>query len=130
MKKILGTALAGVALVAGSLPVVAADLDIRIQNLTRGVYFTSILAAAHPYDAGLFSSGQPASANLQMMAEGGDISGLAADLEAVSATISTNPAGGLLGPGAYTSTNLNTDDAAANTHLSAQVHFPPDAGRW
>eukprot|EP00903_Cladosiphon_okamuranus_P004405 g4403.t1 len=52
------------------------------------------------------------------MAEGGDISGLTSDLDGLSATVVTNPAGGLLGPGDSTTADLNTDAAPDNTNLS------------
>ena len=103
----------------------AAQLDIQITNLTRGSYFTPFLVAAHPGDVSLFSSGSPASANLQAMAEGGDISGLAADVNAVNGTLVENPAGGLLAPGASASTSLNTDGAPDNTHLSVVAMILP-----
>ncbi|MCG8671583.1 MAG: spondin domain-containing protein [Pseudomonadales bacterium] len=105
-------------LASGATASVAADFDVTIQNLTRGTYFTPLLVAAHPSSASLFSSGEAASANLQAMAEGGDISGLASDLDALGATQSNNPAAGLLGPGASATASLNTDSAEANTLLS------------
>jgi hypothetical protein len=40
------------------------------------------------------SAGQPASAGLQAMAEGGDLCGLVAELTAMGATLEENPAGG------------------------------------
>ena len=55
----------------------AAELNIEFQNLTQGIYFTPILVAAHPAESSLFETGESASDELQMMAEGGDISGLA-----------------------------------------------------
>ncbi len=107
------------AVVAGAaLPAQATDFDVQITNLTRGSYFTPFLIAAHADSAQLFASGQPASANLQAMAEGGDISGLSADVTALNATVVENPAAGLLGPGQSTSANLNTDAAPDNTRLS------------
>lgn len=99
-------------------PTMAADFDVTIENVTRGIYFTPLLVAAHPDSASLFTSGQAASANLQAMAEGGDISGLETDLDALGATQDNNPAGGLLAPGASTTATLNTDAAVANTELS------------
>jgi len=101
-----------------SASVHGAQLDIEITNLTRGSWFTPLLVSAHPSDTALFSAGEVASANLQMMAEGGDISGLAADLTGLAATSVENPAGGLLAPGATTTTALNTDGAPDNTELS------------
>ena len=106
-------------------PAQAAQFDVEIINLTRGSYFTPFLVTAHPESASLFTSGEPASANLQAMAEGGDISGLAADVAALSATTVENPAGGLLAPGARTTTSLNTDDAPDNTRLSIVAMILP-----
>lgn len=96
----------------------AAQVDIQITNLTHGSWFTPLLVSAHPAGTALFTPGQAASSNLQSMAEGGDISGLAADLDGLSATSVENPAGGLLAPGTTTMTSLNTDGAPDNTQLS------------
>ena len=122
MKKTLAP-LALLATVAG--PVSAADLDVDIINLTRGNYFTPFLVAAHADSARLFTSGQPASTSLQAMAEGGNISGQVADVEAVNATVVANPAQGLLAPGARTSASLNTDSAPDNTRLSIVAMILP-----
>jgi hypothetical protein len=99
-------------------PAYAVDFDVEISNLTRGSYFTPFLVTAHADTARLFSVGEPASAGLQAMAEGGDISGLAADVAALGATSVENPAGGLLGPGESAMASLNTDAAPDNTRLS------------
>lgn len=101
-----------------STQVQATEYQIDIQNLTRGIYLTPLVVAAHSESGSLFSSGMAASSSLQMMAEGGDISGLVADLTALSATISENPAAGLLAPGAATTTTLNTDAMMDNMYLS------------
>jgi len=98
-------------LLAGSLlstPVMADKLDITVTNLTHGTYFTPLLITAHPGDVHLFEPGVAASAQLQAMAEGGDISGLAAEMTAIGADSAVDPAGGLLAPGASTSVTLHT----------------------
>jgi hypothetical protein len=87
----------------------AVDFNVRIVNLTNGIYFTPFLVAAHPAGTSIFTVGQPATANLQAMAEGGDISGLVSDLDSLGATIAENPAGGLLAPASETDVDLNTD---------------------
>ncbi len=115
MKKIVMTL--AVAAVAASNSN-AAQLDIEITNLTHGSWFTPLLVAAHSDSSQLFSSGDVASDSLQAMAEGGDITALTADLTALNATIVGNPAGGLLAPGASTTTSLDTDAAPDNTRLS------------
>lgn len=120
MKKLIATLA-----VLASAGTHGAQLDIEITNLTRGSYFTPLLVAAHAPGQMLFAAAMPASANLQAMAEGGDISGLAADMDAINATVVANPAEGLLVPGASTSASLNTDDAPDNTRLSIVAMLLP-----
>ncbi|MDN3640477.1 spondin domain-containing protein [Simiduia curdlanivorans] len=108
-----------------SLPSVAADYAIEIQNLTRGTYFTPLLVAAHPESTHLFQSGMASSSALQAMAEGGDISGLAAAVTAVAGDMVANPAAGLLLPGASTTAMINNDANAANTQLSIVAMLLP-----
>ena len=102
----------------------AVDFDVEITNLSNAIYFTPFLVAAHPAGNNLFVTGQPASANLQAMAEGGDTSGLEADVTALGATIVTNPAGGLLAPASSTSFNMNTD-GTSNDRLSIVAMLLP-----
>jgi hypothetical protein len=99
----------------------AQELDIQITNLTQGIHFTPILVAAHDGDTQLFKSGEMASPQLQMMAEGGDISGLSAML--TSADKAENPAMGLLAPTMSTSTMLSTADG--NMYLSVVAMMLP-----
>ena len=101
----------------------AAELEVTVQNLTRGIYFTPILITAHSPDQQLFNVGEAASTELQAMAEGGDISGLETAVDAVSADTVANPAGGLLMPTAATTTTLSTMDG--NTALSIVAMMLP-----
>ena len=125
MKKTLSALTLASAAALSATPASAVDFSVEIINLTRGSWFTPFLVAAHADSARLFTTGEPASASLQSMAEGGDISGLQADVEALNATIAANPAGGLLAPGARTTANLNTDDAPDNTRLSIVAMILP-----
>ena len=104
---------------ASTLPaaVQAQSLSVEITNLTHGIHFTPLLVTAHVADHHLFDIGSPASASLQAMAEGGDISGLITDVAGIGATYIDNPAAGLLEPGASVTTNLDTT-GTANTQLS------------
>ena len=102
----------------------AVDINVRIINLSNGIYYTPFLVAAHPAGTSIFTTGQPASANLQAMAEGGDISGLVTDLQALGATIAENPAGGLLAPASETDVDLNTD-GTSNDVLSVVAMLLP-----
>jgi len=121
MKKLLASLLT-----AGCMNISAAtaqDLTIEITNLTNAVYFTPLLVSAHNAQTRLFQPGVAASASLQAMAEGGDISGLEAELSAAGANNVANPGGGLLAPGAMASTSLRTDKN--NTRLSVVAMLLP-----
>lgn len=102
----------------------AADINVRIVNLTNGIWFTPFLVAAHPEGTSLFTTGQPASASLQAMAEGGDISGLSTELQGIGATVAENPANGLLPPAMSADVDLNTD-GTSNTLLSVVAMLLP-----
>lgn len=102
----------------------AVDFEVEIANITNGIYYTPFLAAAHPEGNYLFRSGQPASPSLQAMAEGGDISSLMTDVNALGATVVANPAGGLLAPANATTFSMNTD-GTNNTQLSIVAMLLP-----
>lgn len=99
-------------------PAHAAELEISIQNLTRGVYFTPLLVTTHPEGTALFSAGQPASMQIRQMAEGGDTSGLQQLLGELNCTFDANPAGGLLAPAQTATTRLTGGADTANPLLS------------
>jgi hypothetical protein len=111
------------ALVFASSGAMAQDMSITITNLTQGLHFTPILTSAHTSENHIFMSGQAATAELQMMAEGGDISGLVSMLANSDANNSENPAAGLLAPGMSTTYTLTND--SANTHLSLATMILP-----
>ncbi len=116
------------ALAAGSIlfaPTAGAtQFEVTITNLTNAIHFTPFLVAAHPAGNNLFMAGQPASANLQAMAEGGDVSGLLADVNGLGATVVENPAGGLLAPASSTTFTMNTD-GTTNDRLSIVAMLLP-----
>ena len=122
MKKTM-TGLIFMAAVLTALPAAAQSLTMTITNLTPGSYFTPLLVAAHSGSTRLFEAGTTASASLQAMAEGGDLSGLVSELQAAGADVSQDPAGGLLGPGA--STTLTLSNAAGNDFLSLVAMILP-----
>ncbi len=101
----------------------AAQLEVSVTNLTQGLIYTPLIIGAHTSDVSLFNTGQVASSQLQAMAEGGDISGLATMLTTANADIVENPAAGFLMPGMSTTAMLDT--AATNTHLSLTAMLLP-----
>ena len=88
----------------------AADIDVKITNLTQGIYFTPLLVTAHSSDAMLYKLGEAAPPELQAMAEGGSLDGLVAIVDSIGADTMANPAGGLLAPASSTMTNIMTSD--------------------
>lgn len=101
----------------------AQDLEITVQNLTQGMYYTPLIIAAHDSNARLFEVGAMATPELKSMAEGGDISGLATILAGVNADIVENPASGPLAPTMSTETMLMT--SANNNYLSLAAMLLP-----
>ncbi|PCH94648.1 MAG: hypothetical protein COB83_10930 [Gammaproteobacteria bacterium] len=121
--KKLQTLLGASALMLASSTLLAQELSITMTNLTQGLHFTPIVTGAHASDSSIFMVGAAATAELQAMAEGGDISGLVSILSGVDANINENPVGGLLAPGMSTTYMLTND--AANTHLSIATMILP-----
>lgn len=101
----------------------AQDLEITVTNLTQGTYFTPIITAAHTGELAMFTTGMAASPELQMMAEGGDISGLSSILSNANADLNENPAGGLLAPAMSTTYMLTNSDG--NDYLSMTTMVLP-----
>ncbi|TMO49812.1 spondin domain-containing protein [Pseudoalteromonas ruthenica] len=101
----------------------AAELDVRVQNLTQGIYFTPLLVAAHDSNSELFRVATAASSELQAMAEGGAIDGLVNQVEVAGGDVLANPAQGLLAPGHSGEGTLTTSES--NTYLSLVAMMLP-----
>lgn len=101
----------------------AAEIDVKVTNLTQGIYFTPLLVTAHGSDASLYKLGEKASPELQAMAEGGSIAGLLTQVGGEDDDTKANPAAGLLAPAMSTMTTLNT--ATGNTQLSVVAMMLP-----
>ncbi|QFU74787.1 hypothetical protein EY643_03485 [Halioglobus maricola] len=78
--------------------------EVTITNLTLGQSFTPQLVATHRGSEMMFSLGQPASAGLERLAEGGDTSGVLEELGNRVAYATTID--GLLGPGQSVTTTV------------------------
>jgi len=111
------------ALTMGATSANAEIIDVQISNLTQGMYFTPILVAAHSDSTHLYEVGTSASSELQAMAEGGDISGLASAVTSLSGVSSENPASGLLAPAS--STQVMDLDTGDNNQLSIVAMLLP-----
>lgn len=123
--KAILTLLTGMLLaVTTASPVLAADFTVTVTNTTHGLFFTPLLITAHGEDEHLFEAGASASTALRAMAEGGDISGLEAQVGGADDDTASNPAAGLLGPGSTVSVDLNTD-TTGNAALSLVAMILP-----
>ena len=126
-KSPITSTLSVLALVLASSTTMAQELSITVTNLTQGLHFTPVITAAHTSDSHIFMLSDMASPELQAMAEGGSISGLASVLTNADANINENPAAGLLAPAMSASFNLTND--SSNTHLSlAAMVLPSNDG--
>ncbi|NOI92364.1 hypothetical protein F0235_18215 [Vibrio splendidus] len=96
----------------GAAQVQAVELEVTVTNATKGIYFTPILAAAHDSSLYMFRTGESASAELEAMAEGGDISGLSSLIANAGGVVVENPASGILNPGVATTFDIDTGDLA------------------
>ena len=73
---------------------------ITVENLTKGIYLTPILAVGHnDVDKSIFQYDRVADAELQAVAEGGNFEPLAEEFASEGGFVVANPAQGLLGPG-------------------------------
>ncbi|GEA60740.1 spondin domain-containing protein [Vibrio comitans] len=106
----LGLAISSVLFAFGSASANAAELEITVTNATKGIYFTPLIVAAHNSDLFMFRTGQSASAELESMAEGGDISGLSTVIGNAGGVVVENPAAGILDPGVGTTFTLDSGD--------------------
>lgn len=121
MKKFIHGICAAAVLV--TTPALADKVTVEISNLTNAIYFTPLLVAAHNGHTHLFELGTPASPSLQAMAEGGEIAGLESELQALGANVVSNPAGGVLAPGATTEASLRVN--RSNRYLSVVAMLLP-----
>ncbi len=99
-QKRLAASVLALAACSMSQNLLAQDYEVTVTNLTRGQSFTPILAASHTSGIKLFTLGQPASAPLAALAEGGDTQPLK-DLAAAAPSLvkDTAMSEGLLEPG-------------------------------
>lgn len=99
----------------------AADIDIKLVNLTHAIAFTPILVAAHDDQTALFHLGEEASSALQKMAEGGNTEDLkSAVMSAGGATLDLTSAPTMAGV-----TSMGSLDTGTNMYLSVSAMMLP-----
>lgn len=107
--------IAGAIALTGTLlasPMVLADNEkmytVSITNISKGISFTPILVVTHKDAKPVFSLGEPASAELVRVAEGGDTQPLQDKLMNSGLSYDAVSTGGLLGPGETVSVNVKS----------------------
>jgi hypothetical protein len=128
MYKLTSTATAVALALCGSVSTaIAADYQVTVTNLTSGLHFTPLIASTHSPSVSMFTSGSPASAELQALAEGGNVGPMAVLLESLGASVATGD--GLLAPGATATLMLSDTGSQGNTVLSvAGMLLPTNDG--
>lgn len=82
--------------------------EVTITNVTRGQVFTPIVVASHKDGFHLFSAGQPASVELEQIAEGGDTGPLETSLRGSPDVLEVADSGAPLPPGQSVTVMVNT----------------------
>jgi hypothetical protein len=105
----------------------AVDFNVKVTNLTHGMYLGDVQIAAHPQNQGVPISGDASGTGIQTLAETGDVSDLVAEFEANStspdlATL-TDTGDGKTGPGESIAADFTS--AAANVRLTILSKISP-----
>jgi hypothetical protein len=98
-----------------------ATYDVTITNLTNSISFTPILVTSHRKPVSIFELGSPASDELRMLAEGGDVEPMTALLNANSQVVDVQNSGGLLAPGASVSVRVSAKPGVKLISLASMM---------
>jgi Spondin_N len=101
----------------------AQHFQVTITNLTSAQTFTPIMAASHKEGVTLFMLGQPASTEIEQMAEAGDLSALETTLKANPDVLSIVDSGAVLPPGK--SVTLTVEAQGRFNHVSVTAMLIP-----
>ncbi|MGB1254530.1 MAG: spondin domain-containing protein [Thiolinea sp.] len=91
--------------------------EIKLVNLTANQPLSPPAIIVHGADYRAFSDGEPASAGLEILAEGGDNSSLLSEAQAASSYISSLAASQAIGPGGMETYQLTVENGS-HVHLS------------
>lgn len=122
LKKTLLAASTGSLLLSSSL--VSADsiqYKVSITNLTNSINFTPILVSSQRRELSIFELGEPASEDLEAIAEGGDTSLLSATLEADSNVVDIQSTSDLLEPGQSVDVHVSAANGARYISLASMM---------
>lgn len=98
-----------------------AFFEVTVTNITAAQTFTPILVASHASGSVLFRVGEPASAELAELAEGGDTGPLAAALALSDGVLDVQSSGGLLAPGESSTIRVATRGRFDHVSVAAML---------
>lgn len=106
--------------------------EVTVTNLTQGQRFTPILVATHRKGVRLFELGQPASPQMETLAEDGDTGPMTALLRGMSDVLDVTDSGsllpmGLLSPGGSVTLRVRTQGAFNRISVAAMLIPTNDA---
>ena len=116
----LGLAFAG-SLAATNVHAGDKTYEVTITNITKSQIFTPILVAAHAADMHIYKLGEPATSELEMLAEGGDVAPLSVLLTDAGADVADS--GGVLTPGS--SVTVTVTASKGNKYISVASMLIP-----
>ncbi|MGH8188098.1 MAG: spondin domain-containing protein [Steroidobacteraceae bacterium] len=105
----------------------AGFFEITVTNITRGQQFTPILVASHKAGLRLFELGTPASSELQIVAEEGNVAPLTQALQAMPGVLEVTNSGALLDPGASVKIRVRTRGSFDHVSVAAMLIPTNDA---
>ncbi len=103
------------------------QFQITVTNITQGQVFTPIMVASHKPGVNLFTLGQPASVELEILAEAGDTGPLEAALMANPAVKQVFDSGAALPPGQSVTLSVQTDSEFDHVSVAAMLVPTNDA---
>ena len=113
---------------SAGMTAVADEYRVTVTNLTRGQQFTPILVVSHTAGVKLFELGDPASMELEILAEGGATGPLESLLLGMSRQVlDTDVGGGLLDPGDSKTMTVDTAGRANRVSVAAMLIPTNDA---
>lgn len=130
LRKLTSTAIAAGLILTSSSALAGGSksYEVTITNITNAIIFTPILVASHEKGlAPLFELGSPVSKDLARIAEGGDISFLAATLGDDPDVVGLGDSGGLLHPGESVTVDVSAEKGAKNISIASMLLPTNDA---
>lgn len=116
------TAFAGLFVLSGTaLAGNNAQYEVMVTNITQGEIFTPIMVASHRHGVKLFNLGEPASDELEIIAESGNPGPLADSLLSSGAALDVATADGVLLPGQSLTLHVKTDYRHSHVSVAAMM---------